>query len=855
MARDARSPVVRWCTLRRAGVIAGVLLNLLNSCDAAESAPTGDRYHKQIAPLLKTYCFDCHGGGQREGSLSLDSFPDDAARLADAALWWKVLKNVRAGVMPPPGEPRPSVAETTSLAEWIKRDVFRIDPQNIDPGQLTVRRLNRQEYRATIADLMGIDFNAEVVFPEDDSGFGFDNVGDALSLSPLLMEKYLRAAEAIVDEAVPKVARTTPRIELPGGEFRDRDRNVFGRYIDLKKPARLVQTAHVAEAGQYALQFEFRMHGSFDFDPARGTITVLFDGEELHRGEYGWNENKPFRFEVRREISAGDHEVTFACEPVEGTQKTTPEGEFGDPTSVNMSVSFFYLEGPLNVGKWVHPRNYERFFTRDEAPREPAARRAYAAEVLGRFARRAYRGHVPEATVERLVAVAEGVYSRPDKTFEQGIGQAMAAVLASPRFLFRFESVDPADRTARFPRVDEFSLASRLSYFLWSTMPDDELFRLAEQGRLREQLPGQLARMLRDERSNDFIANFVGQWLRARDVRNVSIDPVAVMGFQKEYDELLQQFRNRRGRRGQETPEQEQESQRIRDRFREFRDLREKLNDDTRRAMRRETELCFEHIVREDRSLLELIDADYTFLNDRLADLYGIKDVHGSDMRKVLLPPDSPRGGVLTQGTFLVVTSNPTRTSPVKRGLFILDNLLGTPAPPPPANVPELEAAADQFGDQEPQLRELLAKHRESALCSSCHARMDPLGLALENFNAMGIWRDTENDRPIDPSGELLSGARFRNVRELKRILIEQHRQDFYRCVTQKLLTFALGRGLDYADEETVDLIVQRLEQNGGRFSALLQGVVESAPFQRMRNPQSVASTGATSSSLTEEQP
>jgi hypothetical protein len=313
------------------------------------------------------------------------------------------------------------------------------------------------------------------------------------------------------------------------------------------------------------------------------------------------------------------------------------------------------------------------------------------------------------------------------------------------------------------------------------------------------------------------------------------------MGYQKEYDELLQMFRSRRGRRG-ESPEEEKEYQRIRDRFRVFRDLRDKMSDDVRRAMRSETELCFEHIVREDRSLLELIDADYTFLNDKLADLYGIKDVRGSEMRKVSLPTGSPRGGVLTQGTFLVVTSNPTRTSPVKRGLFVLDNLLGTPAPPAPPNVAELEAAAGQFTDHEPQLRELLAKHRESALCASCHQRMDPLGLALENFNAMGMWRDTESGQPVDPSGALISGAKFRDVRELKRILVEQHRQDFYRCVTQKFLTYALGRGLDDADEETVDQIVDRLERTGGRFSALLHGVVESAPFQRIRNPQFAAS-------------
>lgn len=830
----------RWRGMQCAGTVAVCWLFAVAVCDAAAPADGVTPYHQRIAPLLQRYCADCHLGGEKQGGLALDAFPSDDARLADRVTWWKVLKNVRSGVMPPPGQSRPTAEEIRSLSDWIKTGVFRIDPEHVDPGQLTVRRLNRQEYRNTIAELMGIDFNAEVVFPEDDSGFGFDNVGDALSFSPLLMEKYLRAAEAIVDEAVPKLAKITPRMELTGRDLRDPDGPARGDHVDIKKPARLAHVVALEEAGQYAIELELRMHGSFDFDPARCTLAVSFDGEELHRGEYGWDENKVHRYRFSRALAPGEHRLQFVSQPVEGSVKATREGEFGDPTSVHLAVQAVRIEGPLNAGKWVHPRRYERFFSRDDAPENREARKEYAAEVLRKFARKAFRAPADDATVTRLVAIADGVSSQPGKTFEMGVGQAMAAVLASPRFLFRFESIAPAAKGERYPLVDEYALASRLSYFLWCTMPDDELFRLAEEGRLREQFSAQVTRLLRDERANEFIGNFVGQWLRARDVRNVSIDPVAVLGFQQEYDELLQQFRARRGRRGNETPEEEKESLRIRTRFREFRDLRDKLNDDARRAMRRETELCFEHIVREDRSLLELLDADYTFLNDRLADLYDIPGVRGGEMRKVTLPAGSPRGGVLTQGTMLVVTSNPTRTSPVKRGLFVLENLLGTPAPPAPDKVPQLEEAATQFADHRPQLRELLAKHRESALCASCHARMDPLGLALENFNAMGMWRDLESGQPIDASGQLLSGAAFRNVAELKKILVNEHRQDYYRCITQKLLTFALGRGLEDYDEHTVDLIVERLERNGGKFSALLQGVVESAPFQRIRHPKAL---------------
>ena len=259
--------------------------------------------------------------------------------------------------------------------------------------------------------------------------------------------------------------------------------------------------------------------------------------------------------------------------------------------------------------------------------------------------------------------------------------------------------------------------------------------------------------------------------------------------------------------------------------------------------MRRETELCFEYIVKEDRSLLDLLDCDYTFLNERLASLYGVADVRGNELRRVRLPEGSPRGGVLTHASMLLVTSNPTRTSPVKRGLFILDNILGTPAPPAPAGVPDLEETAKKFAGREPPLRELLAVHRESALCSSCHSRMDPLGIALENFNALGMWRDQEKDQPIDASGKLITGESFQDVRDLKKILRDRHATDFYRCVTEKMLTYALGRGMEETDEQTLDLIVQRLTENDGRFSALIRGVIESAPFQKQRNITSVASS------------
>jgi hypothetical protein len=341
-------------------------------------------------------------------------------------------------------------------------------------------------------------------------------------------------------------------------------------------------------------------------------------------------------------------------------------------------------------------------------------------------------------------------------------------------------------------------MASRLSYFLWSSMPDQELFDLAERGELRKNIGAQVKRLLADGRSEAFIENFAGQWLQARDVEGVSINARAV--FQREGN-------NRRF------------------------DFERSL----RLAMRRETELFFGDVMRENRSLIELLDSDYTFLNQELAEFYGIPDVKGRDMRRVNLPEGSPRGGILTQGTVLAVTSNPTRTSPVKRGMFILENILGTPPPPPPPDIPELEEAEREFKDREPTMREMMEAHRKNPLCHSCHARMDPLGLALENFNALGLWRETERKQPIDTSGKLITGEAFEGIQDLKRILANERRVDFYRCLAEKLLTYALGRGLEYHDVHSVDQIVARLQAEEGRSSALLMGVIESAPFQRRR--------------------
>jgi hypothetical protein len=463
---------------------------------------------------------------------------------------------------------------------------------------------------------------------------------------------------------------------------------------------------------------------------------------------------------------------------------------------------------------------------------------------LARFAAKAYRRPVDDRTITRLLAIAEGVYKAPGKSFEDGIAEAMIPLLASPRFLFRVEQTEAPGPGEKYPELDEYALASRLSYFLWSTMPDEELYGLASTHELRKNLDHQVHRMVEDRRAQALVDNFVGQWLQVRDLEGININERVVLardrGREHELEHRFRRFQELQAiPKEKRTPEQQAEIQKMIDerKKRKQDEANVDLDEGLRRAMREETEMCFGYVMHEDRSVLELIHSDYTFLNEKLATHYGITNVTGSEMRRVTLPADSPRGGVLTDGSILIVTSNPTRTSPVKRGLFILDNILGIPPPPPPANIPPLEDSEKAFSDHKPTLRETLEIHRSKPLCSSCHNRMDPLGLSLENFNALGMWRESERSTPIDAGGKLITGEPFHDIRDVKLALVDRHRLDFYRCLTEKLMTYALGRGLEDFDVETVDRIVQALDKDNGRFSTLLTGVITSAPFQKTRNP------------------
>lgn len=622
--------------------------------------------------LFARYCGECHFQGGDEGGVALDELlkatgPGRPVKAADPrhAAWVNVWKNLRATTMPPADEPQPSADERRRLLQFVTRDVLGVDPLRPDPGHVVLRRLNRIEYANTVRDLTGIDEELRDDLPADDTGYGFDTIGEVLTLSPLLMEKYLELAARVGDR-------------------------------------------------------------------------VAADARDRKGNEY--------------------------------------------------------------------PAHLRRLFPSGPRPEDAAARPEHLRRTVRRLAERAFRRPVDEATVKRLVALAEAVQAEPGGSFEGGIAAAVTAVLASPRFLFRVEDkAAGSPATAGAALIDEFALAARLSYFFWSTMPDDDLFKLAADGRLRADLPGQVERMLRDRRSDAFVRNFVGQWLQTRDVEALPFDVRRVLGVKDRA-----------------------EGERI-------------FSDTVRQAMRLETEMLFGHVLREGLPATELLVGRSTFLNEPLARYYGVPDVKGKDMRLVSLPDDVPRGGLLMHGSMLVVTSNPTRTSPVKRGLFILDNLLGTPAPPAPAGVPPLDQAA-AAAPKEATMRELMERHRQDALCASCHARMDPLGLALERYNAVGQWRSDEAAKAIDTSGRLVTGERFADARELSAVIAGPRRRDFHRCLAEKLLTYAVGRGLEYFDGPAVDSILERVEQDG-RLDAFVQGVVASVPFQMTRGP--VASSPA----------
>ena len=722
-----------------------------------------------INRVVQTYCGECHQGAEAEGGVDFSKHvTSDGAK--EAEFWERVWTAIDGGFMPPRTETQLTPEDRAALLNWIEKDVFKVDCGNPDPGRVTIRRLNRREYDYSIQDIFGTRFSPAEDFPPDDSGYGFDNIGDVLTLSPVLMDKYFNAAEAVVNKTIAFDGPQESRRNFRGSELVNVE-------SDKAKPRRLEARFKIDEEADYAIQISV---GTNTFYPYEGEVAyrMELDDEEVAAGTRPYSKRQPDQHRIERRLKPGRHVLRLHTDLSAAQQ---------DERSVGLSLTFdpVTLVGPL--GRKSYPKSHELLFFKGPPPEDPAARHDYAREILKRVATRAFRRPVDEKSLDRLTTLAMNTAALPGKSFEAGVGQAIQAILVSPRFLFRAESQPRPDDPLEVHSIDEFALASRLSYFLWSSVPDEKLIAQASTGTLRKNLRSEVERMLADDRAERFVGDFVGQWLQTRDVEGIQI-------------ESLRRF--------------------------------PQLTGEVRRGLREETEHLISHIIRNDRDVMEVLTANYTFLNGPLAKFYGIGDVKGPEFQKVDLPPDSHRGGILTQGSFLTVTSNPTRTSPVKRGLFVLENLLGAPPPPPPPAVPPL--TEPRRGEMAPSLRAQLEVHRSKAECAGCHNRMDPIGLGLENFNAIGLWRETDRDEKIDATGQLVTGETFNGVDELRTIL-GTRKEAFYRCLTGKLLTYSLGRGLNHADRCAVDRITQQLVANDGKAMTLVMGVIESAPFQLRR--------------------
>lgn len=765
----------------------------ISLADQKAAKLTESEFHKKIEPLLQDYCYDCHGDGADKGDITLDEYASTSALLKDRKVWLRIWENLRTEMMPPPKKKfQPTPDERKELVSWIEKRIFSLDPENPDPGRVTIRRMNREEYQNTIGDVVGVRFNTDENFPPDDTGFGFDTIGDVLTISPLLMEKYLNAAGEIAMLALPLEAGKPKPIEIDAGNFRDRGGSQTARFMEADIAQTVGAKSRMDAGGQYSLEISYSLEseqGRPKGQTAKWRIVV--DGKELREIEI--DSDKPSRdtFVMNLELTKGEHQFEFSIVPGE-------KGE-GDGTA-GVRISKFRLNRLGTEGHWnLYPESYQRIFVNGLPPADKDEQAVYMREIVESFALRTFRRPPREKMVDQITALALEKSRGEGASFADGVRLAVTATLTSPSFLFRSEVQAEPDNPGKVVPIDEYALASRLSYFLWSSAPDKALLDLASKGKLRENLRGQVDRMLAQAKADRMVENFVGQWLQARDLSGLSIDVRRIL------------------------------------RERNSKNAAKIFNSGTRRDMKTETEEFFQHVLLQNRPILELLNANYSFLNENLAKFYGVPGVKGNEFRKVEFDKNvRGRGGLLGQGTFLIVTSQSTRTSPVKRGLFVLDNILGTPAPPAPPNVPELEDTEKKL-EEGATMRQLMEGHREKALCASCHERMDPIGLALENFNALGQWRDEADGEEIDSAGKLVTGEKFTNVMELKTILATSRKQDFYRCLTEKMLTYAIGRGVEYYDAPTIEAMIAQLLKEGGGMKDLIYAVTESVPFQKRR--------------------
>jgi len=761
------------------------------------------------AALVDKYCVTCHNDKLRTGGLSLQ-----AANLTDvprnAETWEKAIRKLRVGAMPPQGMPRPDKSALDGLAAYLETSLDSAAAARPNPGRATMHRLNRAEYANSIRDLLALDIDATALLPPDDESSGFDNIADVLRVSPSLMERYLSASWNISRLAlgntaiVPATATYRVRPDL------SQDQHVDGLPLGTRGGMLVRHTFPVD--GEYIIKVRLWRN---TFDLMRGMedphqIEMTLDGARLrlvtaggkddfvrmaqNPGDFGADLDQ--RLTIRIPIRAGEHSVSAATilrseaekdDLIKPFLRTTVDGLdiTGDP-----SVDRITIEGPFgnkNAGDTASRRRILVCRPAGEADELPCARK-----IISALARRAYRRPVKDTDLESLLGFYQ--HGRNDKgSFDAGIESALQLILASPEFLFRFEP-DPPDApdtsntsnifNAALYRVDDMALASRLSYFLWSSIPDDQLLNLASQGKLKDPavLEKQVRRMLADPKSEALVDNFAEQWLFLRNLKTAAPNLDAFPDF----------------------------------------------DDNLRQAMKEETKLFFSSIMREDRNVMDLLTADYTFVNERLARHYGIPNIYGSQFRRINIT-DETRRGLLGQASILTITSYPNRTSPVQRGKWILTNVLGTPPLPPPPNVPALTENSEDAAPK--SLRERMEAHRADAVCAGCHKVMDPIGFSLENFDAIGRWRNADDGTRIDPSGTLFTGARIDGAVALRNMLTSRP-ETFVGVMTEKLLTYALGRGMEYYDMPTVRKIVRDAGSQDYRFSSLIMGVVTSTPFE-----------------------
>jgi len=794
----------------RSHFIAGVSLAMLlyaapQAVQAQRQAPaaTTTTTAADARAVVNKYCITCHSTRLQTGGLVLQDLDLDKVP-HDGEIWEKVARKLRAGAMPPVGAPRPEVATSDALAAWLEQTLDHAAATTPDPGRPALHRLNRAEYANAIRDLLGLDVDPSSLLPPDDSSSGFDNNADVLGVSPLLLERYVGAARKIAAMAVgdPSTGPSTETYRVRG----DTSQDVHKEGLPLGTVGGLLATHMFPLDGEYRINVRLL---ETTLATIRGlefpsTVEVLLDGERVHSAVIGGEKDYvgsavnatdvvnsiEARLTFRLPVKAGPHQViatfvgkTSAENAGRMQQFVRTTVDTTDHTGVP-HVESLTIAGPFKAtGPGDTPSRRKIFVCR---PTAPSAEAACATKIVTTLARRAYRRPVTSMEVTRLMAFYTD--GRKSGTFDTGIERALRAMLASSKFAFRFET-EPADAPPGAPfRLNDLDLASRLSFFLWSSSPDDELLDVASRGELKKPavLEQQVQRMLADPRSVALVDNFAGQWLQLRNLR-------AALPDQNEFPDF---------------------------------------DDNLRQAFRRETELLFQSIIRENRNVTDLLTADYTFVNERLAAHYGIPNVYGSHFRRVPVT-DEARKGLLGKGAILLLTSQPDRTSPVVRGKWVLDNLLGLPPPPPPPNIPPLEASR---GAKPKTLREQMETHRANSVCASCHKMMDPIGFAMENFDAVGAWRTKDAGATIDASSQLMDGSKVDGIVALRQALLKRP-ELFVDTFSQKLLTYALGRGLDYHDQPAVRAIVHEAAASDYRFRALVMGTVKSAPFQMRMKP------------------